>query len=384
MKVVAAIDSFKGSMTSLEVAAAFEKGVKKVYKDAEFIKIPLADGGEGTVKALIDNLDGKMVNIKVKDPLMRDIDSFYGISGDGKTAVIEMAAASGLPLLSPDERNPLKATTFGTGELIKDALEKGCREFIIGIGGSATNDAGTGMLSALGYIFLDENGNELEPNGENLINIKSFKDDKVMKEVSEAKFLIACDVDNPFYGTNGAAHVYGKQKGATGDIIKILDDGMRNFSNVIEKIKKTDISNISGSGAAGGLGGAFTAFFNSELKPGIDIITEKIELENKINGSDYVITGEGRIDFQSAMGKTPSGVAKLAKKYGIPVIAIGGSVDDEIGNIYDCGITAAFSIIDSPMTLGEAMDTKNAQRLVEKTAEQIFRLNKTEIKKINI
>lgn len=376
MKVVAAIDSFKGSMTSLEVAAAFEKGVKKVYKDAEFIKIPLADGGEGTVKALIDNLDGKMVNIKVKDPLMRDIDSFYGISGDGKTAVIEMAAASGLPLLSSNERNPLKATTFGTGELIKDALEKGCREFIIGIGGSATNDAGTGMLSALGYIFLDENGNELEPNGENLINIKSFKDDKVMKEVSEAKFLIACDVDNPFYGTNGAAHVYGKQKGATGDIIKILDDGMRNFSNVIEKIKKTDISNISGSGAAGGLGGAFTAFFNSELKPGIDIITEKIELENKINGSDYVITGEGRIDFQSAMGKTPSGVAKLAKKYGIPVIAIGGSVDDEIGNIYDCGITAAFSIIDSPMTLGEAMDTKNAQRLVEKTAEQIFRLIK--------
>lgn len=376
MKVVAAIDSFKGSMTSLEVAAAFEKGVKKVYKDAEFIKIPLADGGEGTVKALIDNLDGKMVNIKVKDPLMRDIDSFYGISGDGKTAVIEMAAASGLPLLSPDERNPLRATTFGTGELIKDALEKGCREFIIGIGGSATNDAGTGMLSALGYIFLDENGNELEPNGENLINIKSFKDDKVMKEVSEAKFLIACDVDNPFYGINGAAHVYGKQKGATGDIIKILDDGMRNFSNVIEKIKKTDISNISGSGAAGGLGGAFTAFFNSELKPGIDIITEKIELENKINGSDYVITGEGRIDFQSAMGKTPSGVAKLAKKYGIPVIAIGGSVDDEIGNIYDCGITAAFSIIDSPMTLGEAMDTKNAQRLVEKTAEQIFRLIK--------
>ena len=376
MKVVAAIDSFKGSMTSLEVAAAFEKGVKKVYKDAEFIKIPLADGGEGTVKALIDNLDGKMVNIKVKDPLMRDIDSFYGISGDGKTAVIEMAAASGLPLLSPDERNPLKATTFGTGELIKDALEKGCREFIIGIGGSATNDAGTGMLSALGYIFLDENGNELEPNGENLINIKSFKDDKVMKEVSEAKFLIACDVDNPFYGTNGAAHVYGKQKGATSDIIKILDDGMRNFSNVIEKIKKTDISNISGAGAAGGLGGAFTAFFNSELKPGIDIITEKIELENKINGSDYVITGEGRIDFQSAMGKTPSGVAKLAKKYGIPVIAIGGSVDDEIGNIYDCGITAAFSIIDSPMTLGEAMDTKNAQRLVEKTAERIFRLIK--------
>ena len=376
MKIVAAIDSFKGSMTSLEVSEAFEKGVKKVYKDAEFLKIPLADGGEGTVEALISNLNGKMINIRVKDPLMRETDSFYGISGDGKTAIIEMAAASGLPLLSPDERNPLKATTFGTGELIKDAFEKGCREFIIGIGGSATNDAGTGMLSALGYVFLDENGNELVPNGENLAKIRSFRDDKVVKEISKAKFLIACDVDNPFYGPNGAACVYGKQKGATKEIIKILDNGMKNFSDVIKEIIETDISNISGSGAAGGLGGAFMAFFNAELKPGIDIITEKIELENKINGSDYVITGEGRIDFQSAMGKTPSGVAKLAKKYGIPVIAIGGSVDDEIGNIYDCGITAAFSIIDSPMTLGEAMDTKNAQRLVEKTAEQIFRLIK--------
>ena len=381
MKVVAAIDSFKGSMTSLEVSEAFEKGVKKVYKDAEFLKIPLADGGEGTVKALIDNLDGEMVNIRVKDPLMRDVDSFYGISGDGKTAVIEMAAASGLPLLDSDERDPMKASTFGTGELIKDALEKGCREFIIGIGGSATNDAGIGMLSALGYIFLDENGDELNPNGENLLKIKSFRDDKVMKEVSEAKFLIACDVDNPFYGSNGAAYVYGKQKGATEEMIKILDKGMENFSNVIKDIKESDISNISGAGAAGGLGGAFMAFFNSELKPGIDIITEKIELEKSIKGSDYVITGEGRIDFQTAMGKTPSGVAKLAKKYGIPVIAIGGSVDDEIGNIYECGITAAFSIIDSPMTLNEAMDTKNAQRLVEKTAEQIFRVIKSNEKK---
>ena len=381
MKIVAAIDSFKGSMTSLEVSEAFEKGVKKVYKDAEFLKIPLADGGEGTVKALIDNLDGEMVNIRVKDPLMRDVDSFYGISGDGKTAVIEMAAASGLPLLDSDERDPMKASTFGTGELIKDALEKGCREFIIGIGGSATNDAGIGMLSALGYIFLDENGDELNPNGENLLKIKSFRDDKVMKEVSEAKFLIACDVDNPFYGSNGAAYVYGKQKGATEEMIKILDKGMENFSNVIRDIKKSDISNISGAGAAGGLGGAFMAFFNSELKPGIDIITEKIELEKSIIGSDYVITGEGRIDFQTAMGKTPSGVAKLAKKYGIPVIAIGGSVDDEIGNIYECGITAAFSIIDSPMTLNEAMNTKNAQRLVEKTAEQIFRVIKSNEKK---
>ena len=233
MKVVAAIDSFKGSMTSLEVSEAFEKGVKKVYRDAEFIKIPLADGGEGTVEALIDNLNGKMITIKVKDPLMRDIDSFYGISGDGKTAVIEMAAASGLPLLSLDERDPMKASTFGTGQLIKDALDKGCREFIIGIGGSATNDAGTGMLSALGYEFLDENGNKLVPNGENLAKVKTFNDDKVMKELSEARFLIACDVDNPFYGSNGAAYVYGKQKGATEEVIKRLDEGMKNFSDII-------------------------------------------------------------------------------------------------------------------------------------------------------
>jgi glycerate kinase len=381
VKIVAAIDSFKGSMTSLEVSEAFEKGVRKVYENAEFLKVPLADGGEGTVKALIDNLNGSMINIKVKDPLMRDIDSFYGISGDGKTAVIEMASASGLPLLSSEERNPMKATTFGTGELIKDALKKGCREFIIGLGGSATNDAGTGMLSALGYIFLDEDGNELVPNGENLEKIKSFKTDKVLNEISEARFLIACDVDNPFYGLNGAAYVYGKQKGATEEMIERLDKGMRNFSNVITEMGKKDISDISGAGAAGGLGGAFMAFLNSELKPGIDIITEKIELEKAINGADYVITGEGRIDFQSAMGKTPSGVAKIAKKYEIPVIAIGGSVADEIENIYECGITATFSIIDSPMTLAEAMDTENAQKLVEKTAEQIFRLIKQSKKK---
>ena len=220
MKVVAAIDSFKGSMTSLEVSEAFERGVKKVFKDVEFLKIPLADGGEGTVRALIDNLDGEIVNIKVKDPLMRDIDSFYGISGDGKTAVIEMAAASGLPLLKHEERDPMKATTFGTGELIRDALKRGCREFIIGIGGSATNDAGIGMLSALGYVFSDERGNELAPNGENLEKIKNFSDDNIMKEIAESKFLIACDVDNPFYGSNGAAFVYGKQKGATEEMIE--------------------------------------------------------------------------------------------------------------------------------------------------------------------
>lgn len=380
MKIVSAIDSFKGSMTSLEVSNAFEKGVKKVFNNVDFIKIPLADGGEGTVQALIDNLNGEFINLKVKDPLMREISSFYGISGDGKTAIIEMASASGLPLISEEERDPRKASTYGTGELIKDAIKRGCREFIIGIGGSATNDAGVGMLAALGYEFLDEKENILTPNGENLININKINKNGVIKELQECKFLIACDVDNPFYGKNGAAYVYGKQKGATDEVIEELDNGLKNFSEVIIKEESIDISNISGAGAAGGLGGAFIAFLNSELNPGIDIIIEKINLEKSIIGSDYVITGEGRIDFQSAMGKTPTGVAKLAKKYNIPVIAIGGSISDDIENIYECGISAAFSIMDSPMTLKEAMDTKNAEKLVEKTAEQIFRLIKSNIK----
>ena len=374
MKVVSAIDSFKGSMTSLEVSEAFEKGVKKIFKDINFIKVPLADGGEGTVQALIDNLSGKLVSIKVKDPLMHEIDSFYGISGDGKTAIIEVAAASGLPLISLEHRNPMKANTYGTGELIKDAIKNGCREFIIGLGGSATNDAGMGMLSALGYIFLDENGNELFPNGENLMKIRDINQSNIEKDLLECKFLVACDVDNPFYGENGAAYVYAKQKGATDTNIKDLDDGLINFSKVIFDKMKVDISEISGAGAAGGLGGAFLSFLNSELKSGIDIIIEKINLEEVIKNADYVITGEGRLDFQSAMGKTPVGVSKLAKKYNIPVIAIGGSVADDIDNIYECGITTVFSIIDSPMTLAEAMNTKNAEKLVEKTAEQIFRL----------
>ncbi len=374
VKIVSAIDSFKGSMTSLEVSEAFEKGVRKIYKDAEFIKVSLADGGEGTVQALIDNTNGKLVKLKVNGPLMSETEAFYGILEDGETAVIEMAAASGLPLLSQEERNPMEATTYGTGELIKDAIKNGCREFIIGIGGSATNDGGMGMLSALGYVFLDKEGNELFPSGKNLSKVDSFDETKAMKELSECKFLIACDVDNPFYGKSGAAHVYGRQKGASDEMILELDNGLENFSKVINKIRNIDISNVAGAGAAGGLGGAFMAFLNSDLKPGIDIIIQKVGLEEYLKDTDYVITGEGRIDFQSAMGKTPTGVAKLAKKYNIPVIAIGGSVADDIENIYECGISAVFSIMDSPMTLKEAMNTEKSLKLVEKTAEQIFRL----------
>ena len=335
LKIVSAIDSFKGSMTSLEVSEAFEKGVRKIYKDVEFVKVSLADGGEGTVQALIDNTNGKLVKLKVNGPLMSETEAFYGILEDGKTAVIEMAAASGLPLLAQEERNPMEATTYGTGELIKDAIKNGCREFIVGIGGSATNDGGMGMLSALGYVFLDKEGNELFPNGKNLSKVDSFDKNNVMKELEECKFLIACDVDNPFYGKSGAAHVYGRQKGASKEMILELDKGLENFSKVINKIMNIDISNVAGAGAAGGLGGAFMAFLNSDLKPGIDIIIQKVGLEDYLKDTDYVITGEGRIDFQSAMGKTPTGVAKLAKKYNIPVIAIGGSVADDIENIYE-------------------------------------------------
>ena len=373
MKVVSAVDSFKGSLTSLEVSEAIETGAKKVNKAIIVKKIALADGGEGTVQSFIQNSGGEFVKIQAKDPLGREITASYGILGDGKTAVIETAEASGLPLLKEFEKNPMEASTYGTGELIKHAIQNGCREFIIGLGGSATNDGGMGMLAALGFQFLDENGNILVPAGKSLEKVCEINMENVMEELNECKFLVACDVDNPFYGKNGAAYVYAKQKGADDEMIKELDKGLKIFSGAIEKAVGKSIANISGAGAAGGMGGAFLGFLNSELRPGIDIVIEKIKLEDIIKSADVVITGEGRIDFQTAMGKAPIGVAKLAQKYNIPVIAIGGSVADNIENIYEKGIKAVFSVMDSPMSLAEAMDNRNAKRLVAKTAEQIFR-----------
>ena len=294
-----------------------------------------------------------------------------------------MAEASGLPLIPKEERDPMKTTTYGTGELIKDAIEKGCRNFIVGIGGSATNDAGVGMLQALGYNFLDENKEKVGKGGEVLSKIRYIDDKNKIKELDQCNFLIACDVDNPFYGERGAAEVYGRQKGATEEMVKLLDKGLRDFSKTIEKTMGIDISNLKGAGAAGGLGGGLVAFLNGKLAPGIDIVLEKVNLEKEMIDADFVITGEGRLDFQTAMGKAPVGVAKVAKKFDIPVIGLAGGVADEAIETHKKGIDSFFSIINYPITLEEAMKPEIARKFVEKNTEEIFRLIKVCEKKFS-
>lgn len=375
MKVVIAIDSFKGSLSSFELGSAIEEGVRKVYSDAEIVKVPIADGGEGTVSSLVEGTDGKIVKVLVNNSLMEKIESKYGIMGDG-TAVIEMAEASGLPLIPTEKRNPMKTTTYGTGELIKDAILKGCREFVIGIGGSATNDAGLGMLQALGFKILDENRNELGFGGEILSKVRFVDSSSKMKELDDCKFLIACDVDNPFYGPRGAAEIYSRQKGATEEMVKDLDKGLKDLSEVIKKETGIDVSNLSGAGAAGGLGGGLVAFLNGKLSPGIDMILEKVGLEQELSNADFVITGEGRLDLQTAMGKAPVGVAKIAKKFDIPVIALAGGLTDDAVQTHEKGIDSFFSIINYPILLEEAMKKEIAYKFVKGNSEEIFRLIK--------
>lgn len=376
MKIVIAIDSFKGSMSSLDAADAFEAGAKKVYPDAEIIKVSLADGGEGTVEALVKGSNGKIINIDVNGPLMEKTKSFYGILGNDNTAVLEMASASGLTLIPIERRNPKETTTYGTGELIKDAIKNGCRNFIVGIGGSATNDGGIGMLSALGYRFLDKNNEILAPIGKNLININQIDSSNVIEELKECQFLVACDVDNPLHGPKGAAYVYGRQKGGTDEIIKELDEGLKHYDAMIKKYNGKEIGEVKGAGAAGGLGGGFIGFLNAQLKPGIEIVIDSVKLEEKVKDADLVITGEGRIDFQTSMGKTPVGVAKVAKKHDAMVIAIAGSISDDANEVHEHGIDAFFSIMNYPMLLEDAMKRENAMKLTEKNSEQIMRIIK--------
>lgn len=372
-KIVIAADSFKGSLNSGQVANSVEKGIIKVFPHCEIHKVFIADGGEGTVNALVETLKGKLVTVKVNDPLMRPIDVFYGIIDNGKTAVIEMASASGLPLISPEERNPMKTTTFGTGELIKDALSRGCRRFLVGIGGSATNDAGVGMLQALGYRFFDVRGNELEKGGEILSQIEKIDDSFVVKDIRNSEFIIACDVSNPFSGENGAAYIFSPQKGANPDMVKLLDEGLKHFADVIKKYNGVNINNLPGAGAAGGLGGGFKAFLNASLVSGIKMVLEAIGFEKLIKNADLIITGEGKLDVQTAMGKAPRGVLDIAEKYNIPVIAIGGAVE-AFGELNRQGFAAVFPILPAPSTLKRAMETNYAKANIENTITQIMRI----------
>jgi len=376
MKIVISIDSLKGSLTSIEAANAIKKGILSVDNKSDVVIMPLADGGEGTVEALVQGMNGKEKVISVTGPINEKVNATYGILKETNTAIIEMAQASGLPLVPAELRNPLNTTTYGVGEIIKEAIEKGCRNFIVGIGGSATNDCGVGMLQALGFEFYDENDNLVELGGKVLNQIKRIKTDNKLKELDQCNFKIACDVNNPLYGENGAAYIYGPQKGANEEIVKELDKGLKNFAEVVKKDLGKDIAHIEGSGAAGGLGFGFLGFLNSKLESGIKIILDEIKLEEVVKDADIVITGEGRLDNQTAMGKAPIGVAKLAKKHGAKVIAIAGCTTPDAVKCNEEGIDAYFSIVNKVMTIDEAMKKENAtQNMIESTI-QIFNLIK--------
>ena len=368
-KVTIAVDSFKGSLSSKEVAESFADGFRTIFSQCEICKVAIADGGEGTVDALVETLGGEYVEVSVSDPLHRPTKARYGIV-EGDTAVIEMAAASGLTLLKQEERNPLLTSTYGTGELILDALNRGCRRFLVGIGGSATNDGGTGMLRALGFRFLDSEGNALQGGGEILERIARIDDSGVCREVRESCFTVACDVTNPLYGERGAAYVYAPQKGADERMVEQLDRGLRNFARVVEEFNGAQIGVLEGAGAAGGLGGGFKALLGAKLERGITMVIQAMHFDKIIEGSDLVVTGEGRIDRQSIMGKAPSGVLAVAKAQNIPTIAIAGGVEwcDELR---DCGFSLIEVVTPKGMSLEEAMQPSVARENIRTAAVKI-------------
>lgn len=369
MKIVIAPDSFKESLTALEAAQAIEKGMKKVLPDADFIKVPMADGGEGTVQSLVDATGGKIISKTVTGPLGEPVEAFFGISGDEKTAVIEMAAASGLHLVPAEKRNPLITTTRGTGELITAALDYGIEQIIIGIGGSATNDGGTGMAKALGIKLLDSDGNEIADGGGALANIAAIDVSNIDPRLASVCIEVACDVDNPLTGPRGASSIFGPQKGATPEMVRLLDGNLHHYAEMIRRDVGKDIEQIAGAGAAGGLGAGLMAFLSAELKRGVDIVLEATALEAQLKNADFVITGEGKIDAQTVFGKTPIGVAKTAKKHSIPVIAIAGNVGSDSHVVHEHGIDAVFSIVPGIIPLSDAFE--NASVYVERLAENI-------------
>ena len=374
MKAVIAIDSLKGSLSSIEAGQAIAEGIKKADAKAEVVIRPLADGGEGTVEALVCGMNGTLQHVKVTGPLGEPVVCEYGIIDETKTAVIEMSGAAGITLVPDTKKNPLYTTTYGVGEVIRDAIEKGCRRFIVGIGGSATNDGGIGMLQALGYGFLNKDGQQVPFGAIGLKELETITDTYVLPELAECEFKIACDVTNPLCGENGCSAVYGPQKGANPSMIMEMDKWLRYYAALArEKFPKADL-NEPGTGAAGGLGFAFLTFTNAVLESGIKIVLEETKLESYVKGADVVVTGEGRLDFQTAMGKAPVGVAGLAKKFDIPVLAFAGSVTKDATECNKNGSDAFFPILRGISTLEEAMKPENAKQNLIDTAEQAFRL----------
>lgn len=374
MKVVIAIDSLKGSLSSMEAGMAIKDGILAAKPDAEVIVKPLADGGEGTTDALIEGMNGERIDLTVTGPMHTPVDAYYGYLKDTNTAVMEMASAAGITLVPDSEKNPLLATSYGVGEMINDAIQRGCRNFIIGIGGSVTNDGGIGMLKALGVRFLDENGEDAGEGGQALAKVARIDVSGMNPLLKECHIQVACDVNNPLCGESGSTYVYGPQKGVTEDMKKTLDEAMAHFARVTSESLENDYMNTPGAGAAGGLGFAFLAYVGATLTPGIELILDAVGLEDELSGADVVVTGEGRLDFQTAMGKAPVGVARLAKKYNARVVAFAGSVTKEATACNKEGIDAFFPILRGVCTLADAMDPVNARNNMIATVEQVFRL----------
>ena len=370
MKVVIAPQSFKGSISALDAARAMEEGVRRVVSDVETVLVPVADGGDGTLETLVEATGGDIRSATVTGPIGKAVTAEWGALGDGETAMIEMARTSGLAILTLDERDPLRATTYGLGEVITAALDAGFRSFIVGIGGSATNDAGAGMAQALSVRLLDEAGNDLPPGGAALADLRRIDTSGLDERAVEASFSVACDVSNPLTGPEGASAVYGPQKGATPELVPQLDAALKNFAEVVERDIGTSIDSVPGAGAAGGLGGGMMAFLGGSLRAGVDIVLDQVGLDEKLEGADLVITGEGQLDFQTVYNKAPIGVAWRAKERGIPVIAISGSLGKGFEDVHAEGIDAVSSIVCAPMTLDEA-STRGGELIADAVAEAI-------------
>jgi glycerate kinase len=369
MRFVIAPDSFKGSASAREVAQAIAEGLKAALPDAVCDLVPMADGGEGTVDALVAATGGRIVSVRVTGPLGEPVDSFFGILGDGETAVIEMAAAAGLHLVPPEKRNPMVTTTYGVGELMRAALDAGCRRLIIGIGGSATNDGGAGMAQALGVRLLDEQGNEIGFGGGALERLARLDLSDFDRRVWDAEILVACDVTNPLTGPNGASAVYGPQKGATPEMVRQLDANLRHYAAVLQRDLGVEVETVAGAGAAGGLGAGLLAFCRAQLRRGVELVIHAVRLPERVQKADLVITGEGCLDFQTGFGKVPHGVAQVAKRYGKSVIALVGQLSEGAERCRQWGIDACFPILSKPMSEQEAM--ANAIPLLRRAAEEL-------------
>lgn len=378
MKVVVAIDSFKGSLSSMEAGQAIAEGVKRVHQNAEVVVRPLADGGEGTVEALVEGMGGIFVTKEVTGPLGEKVEAVYGVieskEDSSKTAIIEMSAAAGITLVSEESRNPMNTTTYGVGELILDAIERGCRRFIVGIGGSATNDGGVGMLQALGYDFLTREGKAISYGGDGLRELASIKDVNVHPKLKECTFKVACDVTNPLCGENGSSAIFGPQKGATPEMVQELDQLLLHYAELSMEINANADRFYPGTGAAGGMGFAFLSYTSATLESGIQIVLTETKLEKLLETADFVVTGEGRLDGQTALGKAPIGVASLAKKHQKKVLAFAGAVTPDAKECNQHGIDAFFPILREVITLQEAMDKENAHQNMVDTVEQVFRV----------